>query len=111
MSNDEIIYKEFGERLKLLRKERSLTQTDLANVIGLTQSAIYNYEKGNRKIPMSVLKKFANYFEMSITELIGLNIETPNDDWYIDEIKSYELSKNEIEELMNYVRFIVSKRN
>lgn len=111
MTNDDNIYKNFGDRLKQLRKNKNVTQTQLAEATGLTQSAVYNYEKGRRKIPMSVLEKFANYFELTISELIGVNHTEKIEDAYIEEIRSYNLSKNEVEELMNYVRFIVSKRN
>lgn len=112
MTNDDIICKEFGERLKKLRKERGLTQSQVANDLGIAQPTIYKYEKGLRNAPMSVLQKFANYFEMSITELIGVPTPSINDESeWIEEIKSYNLSKNEIDELMNYVRFIVTKRN
>lgn len=70
LKSDEEVYREFGENLKKLRKEKNLTQTELANDLGMTQSAIYKYEKGLRKIPMSVLKQFANYFDLTLDELI-----------------------------------------
>lgn len=108
MTNEDI-YKNFGQRLKQLRKEHGLTQTQLAEVIDVTQSSIYHYEKGNRKIPMSVLEKFAAFFEMSMSELIDVQPVT-NEHTYIDEIKSYNLSENEIHDLMNYLRFIITKR-
>lgn len=111
MTNDEI-YKKFGERIKELRKERGLTQAKVASDLGIAQPTIYKYEKGLRNIPMSVLQKFANYFEMSITELIGAPTPEITDEYeWIEEIKSYNLSKDEVNELMNFVRFIVTKRN
>lgn len=113
MSNEQI-YKRFGERLKELRKERDLTQTQLAEAVQLSQSAIYHYEKGNRRIPMSVLEKFATFFEIGISELIELEIDNtadvngePN---YIREIKAYDLTTDEIDDIMKYVRFVVSQR-
>lgn len=109
MTNDDI-YKNFGERLKQLRKERGLTQQQLASDLGIAQPTIYKYEKGLRKIPMSTLEVFAKYFEMSMTELLNLSIDTAEQD-YIEEIKSFNLTKSEINDVMNYVRFIVSKRN
>ena len=75
LKSDKEVYKEFGENLKNLRKQKNLTQTELANDLGMTQSAIYKYEKGLRKIPMSVLKQFANYFNLTLDELIDPNNE------------------------------------
>ena len=108
---NEHIYEEFGEKLKQLRKSKGITQTQLAEATGITQSAVYNYEKGRRKIPMSVLQKFANYFELSMSELLGtqpvISAEEPT---WLEEIKAYNLSNDEVNDLMNYVRFIVTKR-
>lgn len=112
MKKDDEIYREFGERLKSLRKERNLTQTQLAEAVGMTQSRIYKYEKGFQRVPMNVLQTFANYFEISMSELIGLeySYNAEESEWF-NEIKSYNLSNDEINDLMNYVRYIVTKRN
>lgn len=113
MTNDVDIYKKFGERLKQLRKERNITQTQLAEAVGIAQPTIYKYERGIRKIPMNVLEKFANYFEISVTELICAEpdvSENCNPAW-VNVLKSYELSDSEVQELMNYAKFIVSKRD
>lgn len=107
----EHIYKEFGERLKQLRKERGVTQSQIAEALGIAQPTIYKYEKGIRKIPMSVLQKFANYFELSMSELIGTQpVMSAEEPAWLEEIKAYNLSNDEVNDLMNYVRFIVTKR-
>lgn len=112
MSNS-VTLKKFGERLKQLRKEHKLTQTELATAIGTTQSTIYKYEKGMQNVPMSVLTKFANYFEVSIDDLAGTLIETtePSEEPWIKVLKLYNFNNDELKELMNYASFIVSKRN
>ena len=112
MSNSATL-KKFGERLKQLRKERKLTQTELAIAIDTTQSTIYKYEKGIQNVPMSVLTKIANYFEVSIDDLAGTLIETtePSEEPWIKVLKLYNFNNDELKELMNYASFIVSKRN
>lgn len=95
LKSDEEVYKEFGENLKKLRKEKNLTQTELANDLGMTQSAIYKYEKGLRKIPMSVLKQFANYFDLTLDELIDPNnelTENENPVKYKTHLSKYEVA-------------------
>ena len=40
IKTDEEIYKEFGEKIKNLRKQKGLTQTELAKKMGTTQSTM-----------------------------------------------------------------------
>lgn len=55
--NDDLIYKQFGVRLKKLRKKNNKTQLELSKEIGLSQTAIAQYENGSRRLPLNVLKK------------------------------------------------------
>ena len=59
------------ERLKLLRKELKKTQTDIANVLGITVSAYGNYELGQREPDNANLIKLAKYFGVSTDYLLG----------------------------------------
>ena len=60
-------------RLKLLRKELKKTQTDIANVLGITVSAYGNYELGQREPDNANLVKLARYFNVSTDYLLGLS--------------------------------------
>lgn len=62
-------------RLKLLRKELKKTQTDIANVLGITVSAYGNYELGQREPDNANLVKLARYFNVSTDYLLGLSDE------------------------------------
>lgn len=53
----------FGNRLKTLRLEKDLTQTELANVFGLTKSAISSQEVRGRFPDEELIKTMANYFQ------------------------------------------------
>ena len=62
----------FGERLRKLRKERDVTQTALAEVIGVVPSAIGKYERLPQSFPsVEALVKIADYFNVSIDYLLG----------------------------------------
>lgn len=63
------------ERLKLLRKELKKTQSDLANILGITVSAYGNYELGQREPDNANLVKLARYFNVSTDYLLGLSNE------------------------------------
>lgn len=58
-------------RLKELREAKGLSQTQLANELGISQQAYARYEKGDRKPKISTLIKLADYFDVSVDYLIG----------------------------------------
>ena len=62
---------EMGERIAQLRKARNLTQTQLAEVLGVKQQTVTGYESGSRRIPVSMLPKLARMLEVSLDVLFG----------------------------------------
>ena len=60
------------ERLKELRIEKSLTQQQVAALLGITQRAYSHYEIGDREPSIEMLKKICHLFEVSADYLIGL---------------------------------------
>lgn len=61
----------FGERLRRLRKERDITQNDLADHIGVVPSAIGKYERVDNSYPsIDALIKIAEFFDVSIDYLL-----------------------------------------
>lgn len=58
-------------RLKELRIERNLTQSDLASFLGLNQTAIGKYERSELEPNLQNLEKIADFFECSVDYLIG----------------------------------------
>lgn len=62
-----------GEKIKTLRKERKLTQKELAHKIGVTASTITKYEIGQLEPNLEALNKIADIFNISISNLIEDN--------------------------------------
>ncbi|MCS1384793.1 MULTISPECIES: helix-turn-helix domain-containing protein [Lysinibacillus] len=60
-----------GERLKKLRKEKKLTQTELGSKINVTKVSISGYESGNRSPDTDTLQRLADFFEVSTDYLLG----------------------------------------
>lgn len=58
-------------RLKELRKQKKLTIVELAEKIGVTKLTIINWEHGTREIKGSNAKKLAEYFNVSVSYLLG----------------------------------------
>lgn len=61
----------FSIRLKQLRKEKNLTQEDLAKILGYTRAAISGYEIGRNEPSHEVLNKLSEYFNVSVGYLTG----------------------------------------
>ena len=60
-------------RLKELRKEKGLTQTDLAELLEVTKLTIHNWENGVSSIKSDRLKKLCEIFDVDATYLLGYN--------------------------------------
>lgn len=60
-----------GSRIRFLREQSDLTQAELADIIGVTASAIGLYENDKREPSLKVLNKFADYFNSSADYLLG----------------------------------------
>ena len=61
----------FAEKLRLLRKERNMTQTELSKSLGVSPSSIGMYEQGRREPDSQTLLKVANFFDVTAGYLIG----------------------------------------
>lgn len=59
-----------GDRLKELRRERSLSQEIVAQSIGITRSAYSHYEINNRQPVYETLIKLASFFEVTTDFII-----------------------------------------
>jgi transcriptional regulator with XRE-family HTH domain len=72
MTHDEkVFFQQLGARIAALRKEQSMTQVQLAEILGLTQQMIASYEVGRRRVPVSLLPQIAETLTVSLEELIG----------------------------------------
>jgi len=61
----------FAERLKELRKEKGLTQKELADTFFITKSSICKYETGVNSPENKLLQNLAEYFNVSVDYLLG----------------------------------------
>ena len=60
-----------GERLKKLRKEKGLTQTELGDMLGIDKSTICCYEKGTRQPSLENILDFMQIFAVTADYLLG----------------------------------------
>lgn len=98
----------FGKQLRKLRTQRGLSQVEAAKRLELKQNTLSHYENGKSYPDMATLLKIAEYFNVSLDELV----------YTIDEEAQEEFDKNEelfidlekglpIEEMAEKYNFIV----
>ncbi|MHB8894454.1 MAG: helix-turn-helix domain-containing protein [Candidatus Geothermincolia bacterium] len=54
-----MIYQDIGKRIQKAREESGLSQEELATALGITQSALSNYELGKRRLYLANLEQLA----------------------------------------------------
>ena len=62
----------FGIRIKELRESRELNQSELARVFNVTKQTISAWENSLQETDFNMLLKIAQYFEVTIDYLLGL---------------------------------------
>lgn len=72
-----------GTNIKYLRKKHNLSQCDLADKIGLNRGNITTYEKSIAEPKLSTIVKLANFFHVSITDLVITDMSNE-----LDEVKA-----------------------
>jgi len=60
-----------AERLKELRLKKNIKQSELGKIVGLSDNAISDIERGYRLTSIEKLAALADYFDVSVDYLIG----------------------------------------
>lgn len=81
----------FGENLKRIRKEKGLTQYDLADLMNTSQRMITHYENQSKRPPLDKIKDFAKVLNVHIEQLI--NEENLSDEATKKDKASYSIMK------------------
>ena len=74
------------KRIKAIREDNDLTQTEIARILGVNRGAYSLWELGINTIPLSYLNVFCNKFELSLDYILG-----------ITNVKNYTLVNNDID--------------
>lgn len=115
----------FGNRLKTLREERGLSQVELAKILNIANSTLSLYESGSREPNFEILKKIANYFNVSTDYILGRNevmssqIENEKSHNIDEKImnlvkerftdKIADLTEEQQNKVLEYIEFLISK--
>lgn len=112
-------FRDIGIKIQSAREEKGLSQEQLARLIGCSQSALSNYEKGKRRLYLSQLEKMAEILDKPLeyfVETLGHNQHPPvvpdrNQSFVQIMNQLNKLTDEEIREVMNYVRYLEWKRS
>ena len=66
---------DFPRIITFLRKERGLSQKQVAQDLGISQALLSHYEKGIRECGLDFLVKTADYYEVSTDYLLGRTVQ------------------------------------
>ena len=66
------------KRIRDLREDRDLNQTQVANMLGMSQTGYSKYETGENDIPTTVLIKLARFYKTSTDYILGLTDNPKN---------------------------------
>lgn len=78
----------FRINLKKLREERNLSQAAFAKLIGVSQSAVGNWEAGSREPNLETMDKIADFFGVSVDYLLGRESQSVLTDSSSDNIEA-----------------------
>ncbi len=58
------------KRIRDLREDKDLTQTQVAKILGMSQTGYSKYETGENDLPSSILIKLADFYNVSVDYIL-----------------------------------------
>lgn len=101
------------EKIVHLRKQKGISQTQLAKALNIKVSRLSMWENGKRTISYEYILKIAEYFEVSITYLTDDDFSTYAD--YKETLQEVitlasKLDEEQVEELKSFIDYLILKR-
>ena len=83
-----------AENIRTFRKERSLTQEQLAEALGVTTGAVYKWEAKLSIPELDLIVEMANFFDTSVDTLLGYEVKNNRLDATVKRLQEYRRQKN-----------------
>ena len=97
-----------GRKIRQLRRQRNLTQVELAERIGIHQSDLSRMEKGEYKVGLDTLLRILQTFDLSIGDFFDENERTEN---MFQKLKGLSATaQKEVEAFIEFKRLQESER-
>jgi len=110
------LYKKIGRNIRAARKARKQTQEDLGKILGVSKTAIVNYESAQRKISLEHIVKLCKLYELTVNDLLGLKEKEESEDNHFfrvwrEEFEDQEFTENEITLLIDFAKLLLNARS
>ncbi len=83
-----------AQNIRAFRKQNSLTQEQLAEVLGVTVGAVYKWESGLSVPELRLLMEIADFFDTSVDVLLGYEMKDNRLKATVQRLKEYRHSKD-----------------
>ena len=60
------------ERIRNLREDKDLNQSEIAHILNISQSTYSRYENGNLDVPTEVLISLSKFYKVTVDYILGL---------------------------------------
>lgn len=95
----------FGERLRILREERELTQQQVAEAVNSTQQKISNYENETVEPDCGTLVKLADFFATTVDYILGRTHQRQPEGFLYPALSGLPVDAvREVETFMEFIR-------
>ncbi len=101
--------RDFPRIITMLRKERKLSQKEVAQELGVSQALLSHYEKGIRECSLDFVIKVAEYYRVSCDFLLGRTPERSGATLSFDDIPDADEALNDIEKNSSLVPYLNKK--
>ena len=81
-----------GDKIRKLRRDRNLTQEEVASHLGISFQSVSKWERGDGYPDITLLPALANYFRVTVDELLGMN-ELSEQEWYEEVNANWEVNR------------------
>lgn len=85
---------QLAQNIRTFRKQRTLTQEQLAEVLGVTVGAVYKWEAGLSLPELTMLMELAAFFDTSVDVLLGYELQDNRLEATVERLKNFRIQKN-----------------
>lgn len=113
-----------GNIIKKLREQRNISSKEFAKEINISVSDLKKYEDGTYQIPMTVINLIADYYNISVGDLIDAHMEYSNKNKFTPmqkerfrkfgiwtkEFSNVVFTNEEVEKIIDYAKYLLHQR-
>ncbi|MCQ4022434.1 MULTISPECIES: helix-turn-helix domain-containing protein [unclassified Ruminococcus] len=102
--------KDFSRIITLLRKEKGLSQKQVAADLGVSQALLSHYEKGIRECGLDFVIKVAGYYDVSTDYLLGRTVQRNGAKIAINDLPEITASESKTSSAKSNILSVLNKR-